>query len=124
MSQPSKAPLDVKARRAWPPIPVQLKSGEKAGCGLVLNLSLSSAFVATSLILRPKSRLQLVFVSSDTGQEMQVEAEVVWHNHRFFPIFTQLPAGYGIRFADTDENRCVLSVVVKGALGKRAQSVA
>jgi hypothetical protein len=124
MSHPSQATPGVKARRAWPPIPVQLKSGEKSGCGLVLNLSLSSAFVATSLILRPKSHLQLVFATSEAGHEMQVEAEVVWHNHRFFPIFTQLPAGYGIRFADTEENRRVLSDVLKGATGKQAQSVA
>jgi len=118
----SKAP--ATGRKTWPPIPVLLRAGKRNGCGLVLNLSESSAFVATSLILRPKSRLRLVVAGSGTGQTIEVEGEVVWHNHRFFPIFKQLPAGYGIRFTESDPNRRLINDLLQGAVRKSAQSVA
>ena len=118
----SKAP--VPGSKAWPPIPVLLRAGERNGCGLVLNLCESSAFVATSLILRPKSRLHLVVAGSGSGQTMEVEGEVVWHHHRFFPIFKQLPAGYGIRFTEGDHNRRLIHSLLQGAARKSAQSVA
>ena len=82
---------------------VLLKAGERIGVGSVTNISHSGAFIATPMVLRPGTRVLLSIEITGADKTFALKAEVIWHNHRFFPVARELPPGYGVRFVATSE---------------------
>lgn len=79
------------------------RAAGRFGIGSITNISVGGAFVATPMVLRPQSRVALSVEVVGLPEPFELEAEVVWHNHRFFPVARELPAGYGVGFITHSE---------------------
>lgn len=83
---------------------VLLKAGDQFGVGSITNISLAGAFIATPMVLRPGSDVVLSVEIAGVDRTFALKAEVIWHNHRFYPVVRELPPGYGVRFIASSES--------------------
>jgi Tfp pilus assembly protein PilZ len=80
--------------------PCLLVGGAGTWKGVVCNISLIGAYVATDPIPPAGEGVRVLFWLPQEGSPTEVEGEVVWVNPEEPPRADSLPAGCGIRFLD------------------------
>jgi hypothetical protein len=103
-------------------IPVALRSFLISSKGRILNLSMTGAYVETSMHLLPQARVRLSIVLDDQKPPLEVDAVAVWEDTSGR---TGPPNGYGLRFLElAGETRQAIAALLRGGEGLPAAPVA